>query len=125
MSGGSTVKTEAIPTVLKLSGLYRNIALCVMLTALWLVLLAAVSRRAVAQTVHGIESESEPSSAMAMEPTPWHQYPQTELLRTVESWHQRYGDDLRKARSAARVWLKHGVPGSDDIELAISYLRIR
>jgi hypothetical protein len=56
---------------------------------------------------------------------PWQPMPHNALLRTVETWYQRYGTDLLVARSYARKWLMKGRPQSDEIELAISYLRIR
>lgn len=53
----------------------------------------------------------------------WSAWPEQELLKTVNSWYAEFGHDLERVRAKARTW--SGKPQSDDIEMAISYLRIR
>mmetsp|Transcript_113006 Transcript_113006/g.319695 ORF Transcript_113006/g.319695 Transcript_113006/m.319695 type:complete len:344 (-) Transcript_113006:240-1271(-) len=52
--------------------------------------------------------------------------PEEALLLKLEQWYQEYGEGLERARAAARSWLRAGKEKmSDDIEMSISYLRLR
>lgn len=59
----------------------------------------------------------------APEAAKWPAIPDGEVREMLEGWYKKYGDDLEKVRARAREWPGH--PQTDDLEMSISYLRLR
>lgn len=53
----------------------------------------------------------------------WSALPEGDVREMLDGWYSQYASDLEKVRDKARKWPGH--PQSDDLEMSISYLRLR
>lgn len=86
------------------------------------------------QPIGGIENEKllneELIKMLEIQPTgiddkwKWSWMPKEGLLKMLDGWYSKYAQDLEKLRARAKQW--KGPPGgTDDIEMSITYLRLR